>query len=131
MLKEFKEGRRYLICNIDEPYAEAVYSVIKCGQMAKGLDAWPEGDISFKEWINLTWKNEKKDYANKTDDILAKCMEVISAFIFLAPKWGSALDAVTLHEADHLYKDIEIILEDRKKDQSGFSELKPGIYVKD
>lgn len=55
MLKEMKDNRRYIFCNIDEPYAEAVYAVIKCGQMAKGEGAWPEGDITFREWIEWTW----------------------------------------------------------------------------
>ena len=60
MLKEMKDNRRYIFCNIDEPYAEAVYAVIKCGQMAKGEDAWPEGDMSFKNWIEWTWGDKPK-----------------------------------------------------------------------
>lgn len=55
MLKEIKPGRKYILCNMDEPYAKDVYEVIKRGQMAKGPEAWPEGDISFEEWEKLTW----------------------------------------------------------------------------
>lgn len=40
--------RNYFIINIDEPYAKAVYEILKAGQIAKG--EWPEGDISFEEW---------------------------------------------------------------------------------
>lgn len=53
MLKEMKPGRRYFIINLDEPYAEEVYEVLKRGQMAKG--EWPEGDISFEEWKEQTF----------------------------------------------------------------------------
>jgi hypothetical protein len=55
MLKAIKPGRRYILCNLDEPYAKDIYEVIKRGQMANGAEAWPEGDISFEEWIRLTW----------------------------------------------------------------------------
>lgn len=47
MLKEMKPGREYFIINIDEPYAEEIYEVLKRGQIVKG--EWPEGDISFEE----------------------------------------------------------------------------------
>ena len=53
MHKEIKEGRRYFIINTDEPYAEAVYSVLKCGQRMK--NEWPEGDVSFLEWHTQTF----------------------------------------------------------------------------
>lgn len=53
MLKQLKPGHKYLVCNLDEPYVEEVYEVIKKGQMAKG--EWPEGDISFEEWVCLTF----------------------------------------------------------------------------
>ena len=53
MRKTMKPGRRYFIINIDEPYAEDIYKVLKKGQMKKGQ--WPEGDISFKEWVKITW----------------------------------------------------------------------------
>lgn len=55
MLKAIKPGRRYILCNLDEPYARDVFEVIKRGQMAKGTEAWPEGDIGFEEWVRLTW----------------------------------------------------------------------------
>jgi len=53
MLKQIKPGRHYIIVNIDEPYAEAVYSVLKCGQIMK--EQWPEGDITFKQWVEKTF----------------------------------------------------------------------------
>jgi hypothetical protein len=53
MLKEMKPEREYFIINIDEPYAEEIYEVLKRGQMAKG--EWPEGDISFEEWKKQTF----------------------------------------------------------------------------
>jgi len=59
MLKKMKSGRKYFIINIDEPYAETIYSLLKIGQIWKskisGKDEWPEGDISFDEWKKLTF----------------------------------------------------------------------------
>lgn len=51
MLKLMKPGHRYFVINVDEPYAEKIYQVLKEGQVAK--KAWPEGDITFKEWLYL------------------------------------------------------------------------------
>lgn len=59
MLIDMKPGRRYFIINIDEPYAGEIYEVLKQGQMAK--DDWPEGDISFKEWQNQTFGNNRSE----------------------------------------------------------------------
>jgi hypothetical protein len=56
MRRWIKPERRYFIINIDEPYAEEIYKVLKRGETRKGK--WPEGDISFEEWIELTWPNE-------------------------------------------------------------------------
>ena len=53
MKKIMKPGRNYFIVNIDEPYAEELYEVIKKGQIAK--NEWPEGDISFAEWKAITF----------------------------------------------------------------------------
>lgn len=55
MLKRIRPGRKYIIINIDEPYAEEAYKILKKGQMKKG--EWPEGDISFEEWKKLTWSS--------------------------------------------------------------------------
>lgn len=55
MLKHIKPDRRYFIINLDEPYAEVIYAVLKHGQMEK--HEWPEGDISFEEWKELTFGN--------------------------------------------------------------------------
>lgn len=57
MYKTMKPGHRYFIINIDEPYAKAIYEVLKAGQMAKGQ--WPEGDIPFETWVKQTWTNVK------------------------------------------------------------------------
>jgi len=54
-----KPGRRYFIINIDEPYAEEIYKVLKKGQTKKG--EWPEGDISFEEWKKLTWPDNSDE----------------------------------------------------------------------
>lgn len=53
MLKNLKPGNRYIIVNIDEPYAEEIYEILKKGQEDK--EDWPEGDISFKEWLEETF----------------------------------------------------------------------------
>lgn len=53
MLKEMKPGRRYFVINIDEPYAKAIYEVLKHGETVKW--AWSEGDISFEEWVKRTF----------------------------------------------------------------------------
>lgn len=55
MKKFMKPGRRYFIINIDEPYAPEIYETLKRGQMEKGPNYWPEGDISFGEWIKQTF----------------------------------------------------------------------------
>ena len=57
MLKNLKLGNRYIIVNIDEPYAEQIYEILKQGQQAK--DDWPEGDISFEEWCAETFGVEE------------------------------------------------------------------------
>lgn len=72
MLKDMKPGNEYFIINIDEPYAEQIYEVLKAGQMAKG--EWPEGDISFQEWQEQTFgqlryeaKREAANYRSGMD----------------------------------------------------------------
>ena len=50
--KPIKNPNEYFIINIDEPYAEEIYNILKCGQTAKG--EWPEGDISFEQWQKQT-----------------------------------------------------------------------------
>ena len=57
MRKDMKPGHNYFLINIDEPYAEEIYEVLKAGQIAKG--EWPEGDISFNEWVRQTWEVEE------------------------------------------------------------------------
>jgi rubrerythrin len=53
MLKNMKPNNRYIIVNIDEPYAEEIYEILKKGQLEK--EDWPEGDLSFAEWIEETF----------------------------------------------------------------------------
>lgn len=63
MEKSMRPGRKYIIINIDEPYAENIYQVLKEGQMAKG--EWPEGDISFEDWKKQTFA--RIDYENRRE----------------------------------------------------------------
>ena len=61
MLKKMKPGRKYFIINIDEPYAEKIYQILKQGQIEKG--EWPEWDISFEEWKMIKFDNlENPDF---------------------------------------------------------------------
>jgi len=64
MLKELKPNREYFIINIDEPYAEEIYEVLKRGQAAKGQ--WPEGDVSFEAWQEQTFGPVRRAAANET-----------------------------------------------------------------
>lgn len=59
-MKSMKPGRKYFIINIDEPYAEEIYEVLKRGQIAKG--EWPEGDMSFAEWKKQTFKEVDEEW---------------------------------------------------------------------
>ncbi len=66
MLKQLKPGRLYFLINIDEPYAERIFEVLKEEQIK--LNKWPEGkDITFKEWIFLTFGQEGLDYLEQAD----------------------------------------------------------------
>lgn len=56
MKKYMKPEEKYFIININEPYAEEVYEVLKKGQQEKGK--WPEGDISFEEWEKQTFRTD-------------------------------------------------------------------------
>lgn len=60
MKKEMKPGNYYFTINIDEPYAEEIYEVIKKGQIAQAQ--WPEGDISFLEWVKKTWPGDTRAF---------------------------------------------------------------------
>lgn len=71
MLKLMKPGREYIIINIDEPYARDVFEILMRGQMAKGPEHWPEGDISFEDWQEQTFgelrRERKRDASNYRD----------------------------------------------------------------
>ena len=61
MLKQLKPGRLYFVININEPYAEKIFKVLKEEQTK--LDQWPEGpDITFKEWVQDTFGKDGLDY---------------------------------------------------------------------
>ena len=62
MLKQLKPGHLYIIIDIQEPYAEKLFNVLKIGQIEK--DDWPEGEITFKEWVLLTFGPDGLDYLN-------------------------------------------------------------------
>ena len=60
MLKTLKPDHYYIIVNLDEPYAQDIYEVLRYGQKQKerlGEDAWPEGDVDYMEWVKQTWAN--------------------------------------------------------------------------
>jgi len=67
MLKQMKPGRRYFIINIDEPYAEAIFAVLKCGEQMKRRSESEEArireefDVTFEEWIEETFGGENSD----------------------------------------------------------------------
>ncbi len=60
MLKEIKENRKYFIINLDESYAPKIFQVLKEEEMKAGR--WPEGDITFEQWIFDTYGQEGLDY---------------------------------------------------------------------
>ncbi|MFA5866893.1 MAG: hypothetical protein WC891_02890 [Actinomycetota bacterium] len=72
MLKQMKPGRNYFIIKIDEPYAWKVFDVLKAGQIKKG--EWPEGDITFEEWIDKTFSK-----APSHTDVIVKIIADTSA----------------------------------------------------
>jgi hypothetical protein len=59
MLKQLKPNNLYFVINIDEPYAEKIFEVLKEEQ--NKLEDWPEGDISFKEWVYDTFGQDGLD----------------------------------------------------------------------
>lgn len=54
MKKEMKKDNRYLICNLDEPYAPAVLEAIYKGEEAKSYGSWKE-PTDFKDWCLETF----------------------------------------------------------------------------
>ena len=56
MKKEIKLCRKYIIVTLDKPYINEVYVILKRGQMEKGPEHWPEGDINFRSWLLLTFE---------------------------------------------------------------------------
>ena len=60
MLKQLKANNLYFVINIDEPYAEKIFHVLKEEQTK--LNEWPEGDINFKTWVFQTFGQDGLDY---------------------------------------------------------------------
>lgn len=61
MLKKLKEGHLYFVIDIAEPYAERIFQMLKEEQIK--LNDWPEGDITFKEWVLDTFGEDGLKYA--------------------------------------------------------------------
>jgi len=87
MFKAMKPGNKYFVINTDEPYAKALYEVLKAGQIAKG--EWPEGDITFEEWLKTFPVHRSnttvivKPYMGMTEDEKRKFMSDIAYLINL------------------------------------------------
>lgn len=60
MLKQLKPDHLYMIVDIKEPYIEKIFKVLKAEQTK--LNNWPEGDITFREWIYQTFGQNGLDY---------------------------------------------------------------------
>lgn len=63
MIKQIKENELYFVIKINEPYARRIFQVLKEEQIKLGK--WPEGDITFEEWVNQTFGKNGLDYINK------------------------------------------------------------------
>ena len=62
MLKQLKADNLYFVIKISENYAEKIFEVLKEEQIKK--DDWPEGDITFEEWVEQTFGQQGLDYIN-------------------------------------------------------------------
>lgn len=60
MLKQLKANNLYFVINIDEIYAEKIFQVLKEEQTK--LEQWPEGDISFEQWVKDTFGQDGLNY---------------------------------------------------------------------
>jgi len=60
MLKQIKPDHLYMIVDIKEPYIEKLFEVLKAGQIEK--EDWPEGDISFEQWVKDTFGQDGLNY---------------------------------------------------------------------
>lgn len=77
MIKHMKPDRKYIIVGLDKPYATEVYEILKRGQMAKGPEHWPEGDINFRSWMLLTFEGAPGiDYLLKDKHMLINSDEL-------------------------------------------------------
>ena len=60
MLKQLKPDHMYMIVDIRENYIEKLFEVLKAGQIEK--NDWPEGNITYREWVKLTFGQDGLDY---------------------------------------------------------------------
>lgn len=60
MLKQLKPNNLYFVIKISESYAEKIFQVLKEEQMK--LEQWPEGDISFEQWVKDTFGQDGLNY---------------------------------------------------------------------
>jgi hypothetical protein len=60
MIKQIKPGRLYFVINIDESYAAKIFDVLKAEQTK--LNDWPEGDITFIQWVGQTFGEDGIKY---------------------------------------------------------------------
>lgn len=62
MLKQLKPDQLYFVIRINEPYAKKIFEVLKEEQTKLG--DWPEGSITFEEWVDKTFGKTGVDYIN-------------------------------------------------------------------
>lgn len=55
MKKQIKEGRNYIVCNIDEPYAADVFNALKGGALKDNWDKNNDLKTTFKEFCKNTF----------------------------------------------------------------------------
>ena len=46
-----KPNKKYIVVNVDEPYAENIFNVLRDGEKEKGN--WKNEPETFKEWLEL------------------------------------------------------------------------------
>ncbi len=110
MQNKFKPHHLYFVINVDEPYAIDIYELLKKGQMQKG--DWPEGDISFIEWIYQNSLNFQDAYSIirkivTTEPIVIKNIESLSSLIF------KLRDENIVYDADEFTKLYNWIVENK------------------
>jgi len=59
MLRQLKPDHLYMIIDIAEPYAPRIFEVLKEEEIKRC--GWPEGDISYREWVEQTFGQKGLD----------------------------------------------------------------------